>query len=88
MAAFRVNEFEGRSCTRCKRPIAIGERYVRKNNGYTRCTRPECGGDALGPPPTTHSYKEEAAKPSASATGRRRRTGGHGYTGGDGFANI
>ncbi len=29
-----------------------------------------------------------SGRPSASFTGRRRRNGGHGYSGGDGFQNI
>jgi len=90
MACYRVMEFEGRSCTKCKRPIPVGERYVRQNNGYTRCTRPECGGDALGPPPSTHTPPSEDQLPQRQpgASDKRRRTGGHGYSGGDRMRDI
>lgn len=34
-------------------------------------------------------FKEDSSgRPSASLTGRRRRNGGHGYSGGDGFQDI
>lgn len=70
-------------CNVCRKDIQVGEEYaVFPNNRYS-CRHPTCIPKSKPKPKV-----DELPKKKIKGSAKRRRAGGHGYTGGDGFVDI
>ena len=68
-------------CNVCKKDIAVGESYEVAVNNKFSCRHATCI-----PKSKPRKPKKEERPPSNST--KRRKAGGHGYTGGDGWVSL
>lgn len=82
---------KARCCFVCEEAFVEGDQvYIAKNHAYvarhTTCARNPSGKPA---PSTEEEHLEHARqKRKVSGSDKRQRTGGHGYSGGDGFKDL